>query len=81
MDRNGNTHCGHDCKRSTHEPSAEVVVGEHMKKQIQELRKIRKRITEIYMELGNPNCVEADSVMARDIETLIRLGEFKEQGK
>lgn len=48
-----------------------------MKKQIQELERIRKRITQIYTELGSPNCVDADSVMERDIETLIRLAEFR----
>lgn len=41
-----------------------------MEKEIEELENIRKRITEIYMKLGNPNYVEADSVLNQDIAKL-----------
>lgn len=37
---------------------------------IQELEEIRLRITQIYMELGNPDYVEADSILNKDIAKL-----------
>lgn len=41
-----------------------------MAKEIEELENMRKRITEIYMKLGNPDYVEADSVLNQDIAKL-----------
>ncbi len=43
---------------------------EKMEKEIKELEEIRERITKIYMDLGNPDYVEADSVLNQDISKL-----------
>lgn len=37
---------------------------------IRELEDIRIRITQIYIELGNPDYAEADSVLSKDINKL-----------
>lgn len=41
-----------------------------VRKEIKELKEIRMRLTKIYMDLGNPDYVCADSVLNQDIQRL-----------
>ena len=41
-----------------------------IKKKIEELVNIRRRITQLFIQLGNPHYVQADSVLNEDINKL-----------